>query len=141
MNRILLAATLALAAVPALATPHGPGQPLPSWKCARLNATEAQLRDPQWRGVAILAEPDPAAQRLGVASALPFIADPPVERGSGPAHDPIGWLPGRSGVRQPSAAAHSLPVRPRPLDERVGAGPASGGHPLRSRAQTKETQA
>lgn len=80
MNPLLLAATLALAAAPAFATPHGPGQPLPGWKCARLNATEAQLRDPQWRGVPILAAPDASAQHLGIASALPFIADPPVEQ-------------------------------------------------------------
>jgi hypothetical protein len=81
MNRILLVATLAsLAATQALAAAQGPGQPLPGWKCARLNATEAQLRDPQSKGVAILAAPDPGAERLGIASALPFIADPPVEQ-------------------------------------------------------------
>src|SRR3954451_5289398 len=80
MNRILLAVTLALAAVSAFAAPQGQGRPLPGWTCARLNATQTQLRDPQWKGIAILAAPDPGAQRLGIASALPFIADPPTEQ-------------------------------------------------------------
>jgi hypothetical protein len=45
-----------------------------------LNATEAQLMDPHWTGGAILAEPEPGARHVGIASAVPFVADPPVLR-------------------------------------------------------------
>lgn len=77
MNRIIFAAALVLAASPSFARPNGPGQPLPGWKCALLNATEAQLNDRNWKGGTILAAPDPGAQQIGVATALPFVSDPP----------------------------------------------------------------
>lgn len=74
MNRILAFAFLL--PLPALAQPVTAVRPLDGYACALLNATEAQLRDPQWPGVPILTAPNAAAPRGATASAIVILRSP-----------------------------------------------------------------
>lgn len=51
-------------------------QPLPGYACMSLNLTPTQMRDDRFQ-VKILAQPNPNAQAVAVASAIVIASDPP----------------------------------------------------------------
>ena len=73
---LALAATLALAAVPAHAQRVYVVRPLDGYACARLNATDAQMLNPNGTGINILVEPRPDAPVGTTASAILFVRQP-----------------------------------------------------------------
>lgn len=77
MNLKLIPALAALAApLPAATQPVTATKPLDGYACALLNASEAELRDPQWPGVPILTAPSAAAPRGTTASAIVIVRNP-----------------------------------------------------------------